>query len=142
MNIIVDANVLFSVLIKGEFTLNLLFLLKQSGFEIISCEVLFEEIEKRKGKILKYSQFSESEFEFILNLLREMVTIIPLNKFKKYLTKAGKICSDKFDIPYVALSLSFKKVPIWSNDKVLKKDCQKFSIKVLSTSEIKELILK
>jgi predicted nucleic acid-binding protein len=71
-----------------------------------------------------------------------MVAIIPLNQFKKYLTQAGKICSDKFDIPYVALSLSFKKAPIWSNDKVLKRDCQKFSIKVLSTKEVKELIFK
>jgi predicted nucleic acid-binding protein len=53
MIIVVDANILFSVLIKGEFTLNLLFLLKQSGFEIISCEVLFEEIEKKKGKDFK-----------------------------------------------------------------------------------------
>jgi len=65
----------------------------------------------------------------------------PKEKFEGYLEEAKEICSDKNDSPYVALSLSLGKAPIWSNDKELKEDCEEVGIKVLSTEEIKLLVV-
>jgi len=65
------------------------------------------------------------------------IEFVPKEEFGKYLEKAKEVCSDKDDSPYVALSLSLGKVPIWSNDKELKEDCKEVGIRVLSTEEIK-----
>jgi len=42
------------------------------------------------------------------------------------------ISSDIKDVPYIALSLSLGKAPIWSFDKKLAKDCEKVGIKVFT----------
>ena len=137
----IDANVLISALIKGEFTLQLIYFLKNSGYKLVSPEAVLEEIKENKEKILKCSGFSWEEIEFILKVLGLAIEFIPKEKFKEYLKKAKKICSDKDDSPYVALSLSLGKAPIWSNDRKLKEDCKEVRIRVLSTEEIKLLIV-
>jgi len=138
---VIDANVLISALIKGEFTLQLIYFLKNSGYKLVSPEAVLEEIKENKEKILKCSGFSWEEIEFILKVLGLAIEFVPKEKFEEYLKKAKKICSDKDDSPYVALSLTFAKAPIWSNDKELKEDCKKEGIKVLSTDEVKLLVI-
>ena len=139
--LVIDANVLFSALIKGEFTLQLLYSLKNSGYKLVAPKAVLEEIKENKEKILKYSEFSWEEIEFILKVLSLAIEFIPKEKFEGYLEEAKEICSDKDDSPYVALSLSLGKAPIWSNDMKLKEDCKEVRIRVLSTEEIKLLIV-
>ena len=100
-----DANVLVSALIKGEFTLQLIYSLKNSGYKLKSPKAVLDEIKDNKDKILKYSEFSWEEIEFILKVLGLAIEFVPKEEFGKYLEKAKEICSDKDDSPYVALSL-------------------------------------
>ena len=139
--LVMDANVLVSALIKGEFTLQLIYSLKNSGYKLVAPKAVLDEIKDNKDKILKYSEFSWEEIEFILKVLGLAIEFVPKEEFGKYLEKAKEICSDKDDSPYFALSLSLGKVPIWSNDKELKEDCKEAGIKVLSTDEVKLLIV-
>lgn len=143
MMIVVDANIVFSVLIRGEFTLRLMYLLKRSGFRLVTPEAVFDEIKENKNKILRHSKFSEAEVDFILDeVVRNMVKVFKLEKFREFIPKAKEICSDKDDVPYVALSLALNKAPIWSDDKKLKEDCNKAGIKVFSTKEVKYFLFK
>lgn len=140
MLLILDANAVFSALIKGEFTLQLIYLLKRSGYGLATCTAVLDEIGENKEKILRYSKFSESEVDFILDvLIKEVIELFPKERFEEFIPMAEEICSDKDDMPYVALSLSLNKAPIWSNDEELREDCKKVSIKVLSTIKIKSL---
>ena len=66
--------------------------------------------------------------------------IVPRDLFEESLSKAEKILSPHLkDIPYVALSLSFKdkghEIGLWSIEKRLKK-LEKYGIKVFTTSEL------
>jgi len=136
--LVIDANVLFSALIKGEFTLQLIYLLKSAGYKLVSPKAVLDEIEENKEKILKYSEFSSEEIDFILELLGEVIEFIPKERLD--FEEAKKICSDKDDVPYLALALSLGKVFLWSNDKDLKEDCEKVGIIVLSTEDIKLVV--
>jgi len=141
MLLILDANIVFSALIKGEFTLQLIYLLRRSGYKLVTPKAVLEEIEENKGKILRYSRFSEPEVDFILDeLIKKIIELFKLERFEEFIPEAKEICSDKDDVPYVALSLSLNKTPIWSNDKELKEDCSKAGIKVFSTEEIKSFL--
>lgn len=137
MKLVVDANPIFSALMKGEFTLSLIFWLKESGFEFFTCQEVFDEIKENKSQILKYSQFSSEEIDFILELLLEVIEVSKKEEYGKFLPEANKFCSDKEDLPYVALSLRLSKTPIWSNDKRLKEELSKAGIKVFSTEKLK-----
>ncbi len=141
MLLVLDANIVFSVLIKSEFILKLIYLLKRSGCKLITPDAVFKEIEENKGKILKYSKFSESEVDFILDeLIKKIIELSKLERFEEFIPEAKEICSDKGDVPYVALSLALDKTPIWSDDKELGRDCKKVSIEVFSTKDIKFLL--
>ena len=74
-------------------------------------------------------------------MLSLAIEFIPKEKFGGYLKETKEMCSDKDDSPYVALSLSLGKVPIWSNDKELKEDCKEVGIKIFSTDEVKLLVV-
>jgi len=59
MDLVVDANVLFSALIKEGFTYNLLF---NEKFHLFTPEYIFTELEKHKEEILEKTERSEEEF--------------------------------------------------------------------------------
>ncbi len=141
MLLILDANAVFSALIKGEFTLQLIYLLKRLGYRLVTPKAVLDEIEENKEKRLRHSRFSEPEVDFILDeLINKVVELFPKERFEEFIPEAEKICSDKDDVPYVVLSLALDKAPIWSNDEELKGDCKKVSIKVFSTEYIKSLL--
>lgn len=101
---------------------------------------VFDEIEENKSKILRYSRFSSEGIDFILGLLLEVIKVLKKDEYSKFLLEADKLCSDKDDLPYVALSLRLDKTPIWSNDKRLKEELSNEEIKVFSTKEVKEFV--
>ncbi len=130
MDIVVDANVLFSVLISSEGkTAELLF---SNKFTLYAPEFIFEEIEKYKEEILKKSNLSEEDFNLALLIIKSRIHIIPASEFKSYLGRAEQICPDPNDTEYFMLAL-FLNCPIWSNDKKL---AEQESIKVISTTEL------
>ena len=117
MDLVIDANVLFSILIKKGKTEDLLF---QEDLHIFAPEFLFEEFEKYRDLILVKTQRSSKEFDKLLNLLRERIKTVLNKETDKYLEQANKICPDENDVDYFALALKLN-CPIWSNDKRLKK---------------------
>ena len=60
MDLVIDANVLFSVLIKSGKTEELLF---EEDLHIFAPEFIFEELEKYKDLILEKTERSKEEFD-------------------------------------------------------------------------------
>jgi len=130
MDIVADANVIFSSLIKGGKTAELLL---SFSLNLFTPEFVIEEIEEHKEEIFKKG-ISEDELSSTIGLLKEIIRIIPKEDFLDKLEEAKNISSDIDDVTYFALALKLN-CPIWSNDKRLK---EQNIVKVYSTVDLIE----
>jgi predicted nucleic acid-binding protein len=131
MELVVDANVIFSALIKSSHTRHILL---TSGWTFHVPEFLFQEVERHSTELAEKTGLGEVETREILNTLIIVgkINITPVSDFKSFLEKANDVSPDPDDSPYFALAL-FKKCALWSNDKKLKE--QKI-IRVYATEEL------
>ena len=131
MDFVVDANIIFAALIKGNLNYKLFFL---KNLYLYSPEFILIEIEKHKELIIEKSE--HDDFEEVLKVLKRRVTLVSLKDLKEYLKEAESISPDEADVSYLALALKLT-IPILSNDKDLKKQNK---IKVYSTQDILNLL--
>ena len=116
MKIVIDANVLFSILIKSGKTEELLIF---NNFELFAPEYLFEEFEKYKTLIFEKTQRDIEYFEVFLEVMKRKINIVPNNEINSFIEIAKEISPDIKDTDYFAVALLLE-CPIWSNDKLLK----------------------
>ncbi len=130
MKLIVDANVLFSALIKEGLTAELLI---SDKLQLFAPEFLFTEFTKYKDLILRKTHRNEEEFNQFLEILKEQISIVPKKEILPFISEADKISPDPKDTIYFALAIALKS-DIWSNDKRLKQGQTKITI--YSTEEL------
>lgn len=142
MRVIVDAQVLFASLIRRGYTLGLIRLLHENGYELVVPEYIFEEVARKEEKLLKYSKLEKGKLWYTLFLSMSNIKTVPENEYARYLKEADAF-SPPEDSPYAALALKYKsgrmKAVVWSNDSGFK-DASKGRVEVLSTQEIKRLL--
>lgn len=137
ISLVVEANVIFSALIKQSHNFRLIYILRESGIKLYSPEFVFDEIKKREERILKFSKLGRDELRFVSNKLFESIKTIPKSEYESFLEVAGQIFpKHPKDMPYFALALNLDS-PLWSNEKLHK---QQSKVKVYSTSELLELL--
>src|SRR3989344_5174209 len=129
MILVIDANVLFSAIIKNSLTAELIF---EKDLKLYTCEFIIEEFLKHEKEILNKMHRTKEEFIQIMHQLKDIITIIPKEEYIHFIEKAKTISPDKKDAIYFALALKLK-CPIWSNDKALK---QQSAVNIYSTQEI------
>ena len=129
MDLVVDANVLFSVLIKSGKTEDLMF---ELDLNLFAPEFIFQEFEKYKDVILIKSERSEIEFNRLMLILKKKIKTVSNKETEKFISQSQEICPDENDVDYFALALKLK-CDIWSNDKKLK---DQSVIRIYSTSEL------
>jgi predicted nucleic acid-binding protein len=130
MDIVIDANVLFAVLIKQGKTEDVLF---EDDLKIFAPEFLFEEFDKYRDLILKKTERDEEEFSELLAVLKKRITTIPDEETEEFIARARDISPDPNDADYFALALKMK-CALWSNDKLLK--TKQDVVKVYSTEDL------
>ena len=135
MKLVVDANILFSALIKEGMTKKILFDL---SYELYSPAFIFEEFKKHQNEILFKTHRTNEEFYKILESLKEIISFVPDEDFTDYIEGAEKICPDYDDSAYFALALKLN-CPIWSGEKSFKEQSK---IKVFNTKELVEEFFK
>lgn len=129
MRVVVDANVLFACIISRKYSFSILL---DSRIEVFAPDFIFEEVLKYKKYLLNKSKFSDIELDQFIEYIRRRITIINSNELTDHYSQAAKISPDPKDEAYFALALKLK-IPIWSNDKELKKQKR---IKVFTTDEL------
>lgn len=130
MELVLDASVLFTAIIGTGVTKNIIF---STDITLYAPEYLFEEFAEHRLRIEKLSGLSANEFDSLLEKLKLVIKPVPKEQFEKFLIDAHKIVPAEGDTEYVALSLSMKALPIWSNDMHFKKQS---AIKVFNTAEL------
>lgn len=130
MQLVIDATVIFTGIIGKGATKEIIF----SGFvELFSPKKLFDEIEEHKPRLLSITGFSEFEFDKLLSTIKQRITPLDESKYSSFMDESRRLIPDKDDEPYLALSLSLNKIPIWSNDPHFKKQSV---VKVFDTKEL------
>ncbi len=133
MILVIDANILFSSLIKNSVTTELLF---EEDLVLSTPEFIINEFFKYEGLILRKTKRTKIQFIEIMHMLKEVITVVPEEEYSKFMEEAKTISPDEKDIAYIALALKLN-CAVWSNDKKLK---EQDKVKVYSTSEIIEMI--
>src|SRR3989338_6795467 len=131
MLLVADANILFSFF-DAESKARKLLLLKD--VELFSPRFLLKELVEHKEEIEEKFGLSEGQFSLELKLIETNVKLVPLKEFEDFVEKVKALSSDTDDLQYLALALKLN-LPLWSNDKELKKQSV---IKVFSTKELIE----
>ena len=131
--LVIDANILFSALIKDSLTAELIF---NEDFKLYSCDFIIEEFFKYEPEILKKTHRTREQFITIIHQLKEIITIIPKEEYSHLLAEAEKFSPDPKDAIYFALAMKLNG-SIWSNDKKLKNQSK---VKVYQTHEILQLV--
>lgn len=135
MEVVIDANILFSALIKNSLTSDLIFM---GRLRLFSPDFMIEEFLKYESLILEKTKRTKPEVIKNLHLLKDIILIVPEEEYEKYIDSAREISPDAKDVLYLSLALKLK-CPIWSNDKRLK---NQEAIKVYSTSDLLECLLR
>ena len=138
MKLIIDTNIVNASLIKDSFTRKVIL---HPDLEIYAPEYLIIELENHKAEIYKKSDLQKEDLDKIYDEIFSKLIIVPLDDFKKYLPKANEIIGniDKYDIPFLALTLSFKNDGIWTNDKDFDKQNE---VEVWKTKDLIKILEK
>ena len=135
MDLVVDANVLLSALIKEGFTRAIIL---SGTINLYAPEFLLEELTKHIDVIVKKSGMSRADIESYTKRLFETaeIQVYATPEVAKFMPHAESITPDPHDKDYFALALKLG-CPIWSNDKKLK---EQSNVKIYSTKEVAKLI--
>jgi len=116
MDLVVDANILFSALIKDGGTAKMMF---RDELDLFAPEFLLEGFSKHEQTILEKTHREEEEFKRLINVLSRRIIFMPKDEFEKFMPKVRIISPDLDDAPYFGLAILVG-AEIWSNEKRLK----------------------
>ena len=132
MDLVIEANVLFSALIRDSFSYSILF---SGKFHLFTPEYIFTELEKHKEELINKTERTFEEFFRLVETLKRRIVIVPLEELAPYVEEAEKFTPDPDDMAYFALALKLN-CAIWSNDKKLK---DQNKIKVFNSLELSKI---
>ena len=138
MMLIVDTNIIVAGLIKDAITRQLLI---HPDLELYTPEFTLVEIKKHKNVLLKKSRLGKEDFSILFEGVISKIIVVPIEDFKSYISKANDIMEqiDVYDIPFLALALSFDNDGIWSHDKDFEKQDE---VKIWKTMDLIEKFIK
>ncbi len=138
MIIVLDANILFSALIKDSTIRKLI--LEYDGKFLIPAYI-FQEMRKHKKELVNKSKMNEENFNLLLKIIVKKLKIVSNKELLMHAKTALEIVKniDINDALFVACALVYENSIIWSEDKQLKK--QNF-VKIMNTEEIKIMMKK
>jgi predicted nucleic acid-binding protein len=145
MRIVVDTNIAFSAILNTNSNIARILLQPKSRLHFYSTDLLLEEINEHKEKIISIAEYSNEEFEITIRLITSKIKFINLNLIpQNILVSAENLVSDvdDNDTEFVALTDHIRG-KLWSGDLELQKGLKlKGWNKFISTADLIELILK
>lgn len=132
IEVVLDANVLFRMLISQGNILEILF---SDKLKLCAPERLKEEFLKHKEEIAGKSKLPQPDLEILTSLIFGKVVLVPLSEYKALIPGAkGMLGGHEKDEDFVALCL-LKNIKLWTYEKLL------FKIGVgISTRQLGEML--
>ncbi len=129
MKVTVDANILFSAVLKPGSTRRIWFNL---DFKLYAPTFILTEFKKHRQYLFEKSRLSEEEFTNVAGKIFSQTHFMEDNELTPFVPAAASLLQDPLDWLYLACALKEDTV-IWSNDLGFKKQNR---IKVYSTEEM------
>jgi predicted nucleic acid-binding protein len=85
-------------------------------FHFITPDHTLQELSKYENTIRKKAKLTHQEFNLLLSLIFEHITIVPKEDYEEFLDTAKTLIEDINDVPFIALCLATKTDGIWSDD--------------------------
>ena len=120
-NIVLDTNIIISILIKPSGKISSLFEILQEKKKLFISDFTLQEIITHSSKIQRIAKYSVNELEQLLHVLLSSVSIIYKEIIpEKFVVDAVKLCEDVDikDTPFVAVALMLDAI-LWTGDKKL-----------------------
>src|SRR3989338_8129284 len=133
LEVVVDANILFSALIKRGYLFDFIL---HCPFRLYTPAFVFMEIQKHILTIARKSDMSPAEADQTLNVLMRSLIVLPATEADVCREEALLITPDINDIHYLSLALKLQ-CPLWSEDRALKKQKR---VKVYTTQEVLRIL--
>src|SRR3989344_2705860 len=102
MELVIDANILFSAFIKDGKTIEILL---NPNFIFHTPVFVFEEIEEHKAEILEKTKRTELQLQDLIDNLLNLIKLVPKSEILSFIEEAAKITHDPDDVAYIALAL-------------------------------------
>ncbi|WEL21696.1 PIN domain-containing protein [Halorhabdus sp. BNX81] len=114
MKLVCDTNVVFSALIAGGKTRELIL---SDRTDLYAPEFFFTELDNHRAEIQEKSKLPGDDLDLLLAMLFEETDIVPREEFEPELQKARHHIAgaDPDDVPFLALTLHLD-VDVWSDD--------------------------
>lgn len=129
MKATVDANILFSSLIKRGITRRIWF---EPELILYSPKFIYDELYKYENFLFKKFSGTKEEFEELSKKLLSKIRIIAHEELVPYMPASKSLIKDEKDLIYLACALKEDTI-IWSNDKEFRKQNR---IKIRTTEEM------
>ena len=113
MKVVIDSNRVIAALVKDSTTRGILF---DKNFDFVAPDYIKIEINKYKSEIMEKAGITENEFDILLSLVFENITIIPRDEYDKFVAKFKNEIKDPKDIAYIAASAVTKAEGVWTHD--------------------------
>ncbi len=145
MKIVVDTNIVFSAIMNTQGKLGQVIINGSRFFQFYSIALLKEELNNHKNKILRYSGYSEEQYEQILKIILGKIRfvediLISDDEFRKALKLVIDI--DENDAPFIALNGHLNS-NLWTGDMKLYNGLKaKSYTRIKSTEEIYKIYLE
>ena len=135
MRIVIDANMVIAALVRDSKAREIIM---SDKFDFVSPDFVLDEIYKYEDEICEKAGLSKIEFELLMALIFQKMSIINADYYETYKENAKNIMKeDVKDVPYVACYLALKCDGIWTNDPDFE---DKEGIKIFSTAELLKLM--
>ncbi|MCX6665855.1 MAG: PIN domain-containing protein [Euryarchaeota archaeon] len=116
MEVVLDSNVFFRILISQGDILSIVF---NESLLIFGPETLLKEFNNHKKELMRKSSLSAKAFNELAFLVFDIITFVPKREYISFIPKAKTLLGSHLkDVEFVALSLC-KNCKIWTYENLL-----------------------
>lgn len=131
--VVVDANVLFSALLREGTTRHLIL---HAGLNLHTPDTIWDEFDRNRAYLLRKSAAGEASLDLLLDGMRARIADVPLEVIRPHMKEALRRLGprDRLDAPYVAACVAIG-ASLWSHDRRL---ARKARVPVVTTADLAE----
>lgn len=121
MKIVVDTNIIFSLLLNSNGKIGDIFFNSETYFEFYSCSYMKHEIQKHWNKLKKISKLNDTDLQISYDLIVSRIKFISEEIIPKEIWLSSEGIANKIDlndIDFIALT-TFLEATLWRGDIVL-----------------------
>lgn len=116
MRLVIDTNRIIAGLIRSSQSRRILF---NPSHEFFAPGYILAEIGKHRGYLMEKARLTPEEFDLLLDLMMERVTLVPVEDFASSYPFAVSIMekTDVDDAPFLAVGIALSLDGIWTGDR-------------------------